>query len=243
MKKFTLGLVILCVIFFLTGCGSKTSNTANEELIAEIRETLDQNDAQVLIAFGDSYEAKKDLIHSSELHSDGLIALCTNPKPLNLKNLEVQSWFIDAIERTELTAEQEVRIAKIGKYAYSQALLLSSHLTSDGLVAVCENPGDLNIKNYQVQEWLMDAIERTELTSEQEVRIAKIGKIAYSQALLLSTHLTSDGLVAVCENPGDLNLKNNQVQKWFKDAIKRTELTAKQKVLIANSKIGGLGLF
>ena len=55
--------------------------------------------------------------------------------------------------------------------------------------------------------------------------------------------MTADGLVAVCENPEDLNLDNNTVQDWFKDAIERTELTAEQKALIAKSKIGGLGLF
>ena len=179
MKKITLGLVFLLIMCCLAGCGN---NTAKKELIAEIQETLNQNDAQVLIAFGDNFEAKKGLIQSSELNSDGLIALYTNPEPMNLNNNTVQNWFKDAIERTELTAEQEVQIARIGKFAYNRALLLS-------------------------------------------------------------TNLTADGLVAVCENPGGLNLNNNTVQNWFKDAIKRTELTAEQKALIAKSKIGGLGLF
>lgn len=170
MEKIILGLVFLCVMCCLAGCGN---NTSKKKLIAEIQQTLNQNDAQVLIALGNNFEAKVELIRSSELNSDGLIALCTNPEPMNLNNKTVRNWFKDAIERTELTAEQEVEIARIGEFAYSQALLLSTNLTADGLVAVCENPGDLNLNNKTVQNWFKDAIKRTELTAEQKALIAK----------------------------------------------------------------------
>ncbi len=247
MKKITLGLITLLVMCFLVGCGNSNSSShysnANKEIIAEIQQTLNQNDIQVLTAFGDNFEAKKSLIQSSELHSDGLIALCTNPEPMYLDNDTVQSWFEEAIERTELTAEQQVQIIKIGEFAYNKILLLNTNLTAEGLVTICENPGTLNLDNDTVQSWFEEAIERTELTAEQQIQIIKIGEFAYNRALLLNTNLTAEGLVTICENPGTLNLDNATVQSWFKDAIKRTELTAEQKVQIAKSKIQGMGIF
>jgi len=176
MKKITLGLITLLVMCFLVSCGNSNdsnNDNAKKEVIAEIQQTLDQNDVQVLIAFGDNFDAKESLIQSSELHSDGLIALCTNPEPMNLKSNTVQKWFKEAIERTELTAEQQVQIVKIGEFAYNQALLLSTNLTAEGLVAICENPGTLNLDNDTVQSWFKEAIKRTELTAEQKAQIAK----------------------------------------------------------------------
>ena len=173
MKKITLGLIFLLVMCLFAGCGKNADNNIdNKSIIEEIQQTLNQNDTQVLIAFGDNFDAKEGLIQSSELHSEGLIALCTNPEPMNLKNDTVQEWFNEAIERTELTAEQEVQIAKIGEFAYNQALLLKTNLTGAGLVAVCENPGSMNLKNDTVQKWFNELIERTELTEEQKALIA-----------------------------------------------------------------------
>ena len=245
MKKFTLGLIFLLVIcLLLAGCGKNAdNNTDKKSVIAEIQQTLNPDDTQVIIAFGDNFEAKKGLLQSSELHSEGLIALCINPAPLNLGSDTIQKWFKEAIERTELTAEQEVQIAKLGEFSYNRALLLRTNLSGDGLVAVCENPGSMNLGSDTVQKWFKEAIERTELTAEQEVQIAKLGKFSYNRALLFRTNLSGDGLVAVCENPGSMNLNSSTVQKWFKEAIERTELTEEQKVQIAKSKIKGLGLF
>ena len=239
MKKVIYGIMFLFVMLCFTGC----STTANKEDVLEIPEEFDKNDTQVLIAFGDSYEAKKGLIQSTELSSDGLVALCTNPSPFVLENYEVQEWFRNAIAQTELTAEQEVKIAKMGKATYARALLLDPNLTPDGLVAVCENSKCLNLRNLEVQDWFRDAVARTELTAEQEVKIAEMGEYAFEQALLLDPDLTAEGLVAVCENSECFNLKNAKVQQEFKDAIRRTELDAEQKNRIAKSNTSGLGLF
>ena len=81
------------------------------------------------------------------------------------------------------------------------------------------------------------------MTADQQVRIAKIGEFAYNRALLLSSNLTAEGLVAICQNPGTLNLDNITVQGWFKDALERTELTADQQVQISESEIKEMGLF
>lgn len=173
MKKITLGLITLLIMFLFVGCSSNNNVNTEEEVIEEIQQTLDQNDVQVITAFGNNSEAKEALIQSSELHSNGLIALCINPEPMILGSGTVQKWFEEAIERTELTAEQQVQIAKLGKFAYSRALLLNPNLTAEGLVAVCESPDELNLKNRTVQKWFKEAIERTELTTEQQVQIAK----------------------------------------------------------------------
>ena len=61
--------------------------------------------------------------------------------------------------------------------------------------------------------------------------------------MLLSNNLTAEGLIAICEKPRGLDLNSPTVQKMFKNAIQRTELTEAQKVKIAKSKIQGLGLF
>ena len=99
---------------------------------------------------------------------------------------------------------------------------MKTNLSADGLVAVCENPGSMNLRSDTIQKWFKEAIERTELTAEQEVQIAKLGEFSYNRALLLKTNLSGDGLVAVCEYPGSMNLRSNTIQKWFKEAIERT---------------------
>ena len=78
--------------------------------ILDVGSGIFRNDAQVLVAFGDNFEAKKGLIQSTELSSTRLVAICTNPRPLALENSEVQEWFRNAVAQTELTAEQEVEI-------------------------------------------------------------------------------------------------------------------------------------
>ena len=238
MNRVICSIVLLCVMLCFTGC----SNAASEDVL-EIPQEFDRNDAQVLVAFGDNFEAKKGLIQSTELSSTGLVAICTNPRPLALENSEVQDWFKNAVAQTELSAEQEVEIAKMGKVAYARALLLDPSLTPEGLVAVCENSECLNLRNIEVQGWFLEAFMRTELTAEQEVKVAKMGKYAFERALLLDPSLTPEGLVAVCENSECFYLENVEIQEAFKDAIKRTELDTEQKNRIAKSNTGGLGLF
>ena len=183
------------------------------------------------------------LLSKSDLTGDGLVAVCENPGNINLDNSNIKKLFEDAFERTALTAEQEVLIAKLCEPAYSYALLSKSDLTGDGLVAVCENPGNINLDNYNIRKLFKETFERTTLTTEQEVQIASLGKSTYSYALLSKSDLTSDGFVTVCENPGPLNFENSNIQKWFTNARKRVSLTEGQKNRIANSKVKRLNLF
>ena len=230
MKKITLGLVLLLVMCCFTACGK---NNASNDIIEEIQQTLNPNDEQVQIAFGNDHYAKKTLLLSSRLHSEGLIALCTNPEPLSLDNGVIQDWFKEAFERTELTSEQQVQIAKMGNVIYTKSLLQSTQLTGEGLIAICENPGNLPLDF--VQNLFNEAMERTELTPEQEVKIAKLGKRTYNTALLWRTNLSADGLAAICENPEILPLQNPTFKKMFNEVVERIELNAEKEVKITES--------
>lgn len=232
--------IVLSLAYFIF----RVSGRADGKTIEEIQQTLDQNDSQVIIALGNNFEAKEGLIKSSELNGDGLIALCTKPEPMNMDHPNIQNYFKKAISRTKLTPKQQVQIAKIGFSTYSKALLLSNDLSAEGLVEICKNTRIFNLDDPKVQGWFRDAINRTNLTSKQQVKIAEIGRRpVYREALLLSNNLTAEGLIAICEKPRGLDLNSPTVQKMFKNAIQRTELTDAQKVKIAKSKIQGLGLF
>ena len=215
-----------------------------KNVIAEIQQTLDQDDAQVMIALGENYKAKEGLLQSPKLHAEGLMALCINPIPMNIHCSEVvQERFKEAIARTELTEEQQVLIAEIGEFVYSKVLLSSTKLTAEALVAICENSEGFDLNIDAVKKQFKEAFERTELTNEQQVQIAKIGKFVYSETLLESTKLTAEALVAICENSGEFDLNIDTVQRQFKEAFARTELTNEQQVRIVQSKLEGMWLF
>ena len=146
----------------------------NEDLAIEsIRQAFDENDIQIQIVLYGNLEAKESLLQSSELNSNALVALCIYPEPLNLYNKEIQNSFESAIERVELTEEQQIRIIRLNEYLFTKELLLSPNLTAEALVSMCETPGPLYLKNKEVQGWFKAAIERTELTKDQKSRIIR----------------------------------------------------------------------
>ncbi len=259
MKKITLGIILLTMCFFAGSINGNCADDANGIIVTGIHKTFDFNFKDSIVQDSNRFINVKEKINSTaieefnlatirayvrsrgllvndNLTAEGLIAICENPGDLDLLNDTVQDWFAEEIERIDLTAEQEVRIAKFGRFPYSRGLLFRTKLTADGLIAVCETSGALNLLNEDVQNWYAEAIERTNLTAEQEVHIAKLGRFPYSRGLLFRTKLTADGLIAVCETPGDLNLQNEDVQNWFAEAIERTSLSVEQK-----NQITGLG--
>ena len=171
IKVIIFGTIVGILYAFLI-CSS-ISERRKIAITEEIRKTLDKNDVQVIIALGNNYDAKKSLLLSSKLNSDGLIALCLNPKPLKIKDSTIQEAFEKAIKKVELTEKQQIQIAQIGETVYSKALLLSPNLTPEGLIAICENPGKLNLKDDATLELFKNAIKNTELTDEQRIKIAK----------------------------------------------------------------------
>lgn len=81
--------------------------------------------------------------------------------------------YIDAFDRVDLTVDQQVLIASMSNYVYNKGLLLSSKLTGEGLVAVCENSQCFNLESESIKKLFKNAIERTELTTKQLERISK----------------------------------------------------------------------
>ena len=212
---------------------AKTADTADG-----VQYILQQNssvEVQVAIANSGTYEGQKALLNYSGLTAEALVAICKNPKSLNLISTNVQNWFQSAIERTTLTSEQEVEIANTGKYAIQKALLLRTNLTGAGLVALCKTPKVFNFSSTNVQSWFQSALERTTLTSEQEVEIANTGEYAIQKALLLRTNLTAEGLIALCKNPKGFNLCSMNVQSWFENAVKRITFTKEQELQLAKT--------
>lgn len=240
MKKIIcLALTLFLIVMNLTGCvnekvGFLSDPYTNIGIKNEIIDSLDRNDSQVQIALGEDFEQKKNLLQSQNLHAQGLMALCAYPSPLNIDGSdEVQKWFKHAFKRVELTSEQEVQIAKLNTWPFSWCLLNKSSLTSAGLIALCKNQGELDLNDKTNQELYIKHFKKTKLTPNQEVEIAKMGIFIYSKALLLKPDLSASGLIELCKNPGELQLANKNIRKYFIEAIKRTPLTEKEQVILA----------
>lgn len=224
--------IILLGIPSLFVYGNDISFWLKNDTIEEIQQTLDSEDVQVVTALGDNSKEKLRLLQSPNLNADGLIALCTNPDPLNIDNSQIQIIFAEAIERTELTSEQQVQIASIDEFVYSKGLLLKTDLSQEGLVEVCKNPGNI-ILDHQLISLFAQAMERAELTPEQEVEIAELEKETYNLALLAKSHISPEALVSVCENYGNMNLEYVGYREIYANAFERTDLSPKQQVKIA----------
>ena len=195
MKKFYF-IVMVVVVCFLAGC-------SNSKAVTEIQEGLDKNDEQVIIGLEtNNYDQKKALLLSRDLTTDGLLAICSNPYPLNIRNYKVQKWFKDAIVMADLTVEQEEKIAKLGRY--SIALLHRSTLSSRGLIAICENHSDININNVYVQQLFVNAFNRTKLTEKEEKRIAELDHYTFDKALILRDDISKSTLKEIQKNQSEI---------------------------------------
>ena len=165
--------IIMCYLFYAIITGKDEKIALKNLVIEHIEEKLNKHNVQVVIALGNNFEAKKNLLLSPKLNSDGLLALCINPEPLNIKNHTIQDYFKTAIKNAELSKEQQVQLAKIGEAIYSIGLLSNPHLTAEGLVAICEHSENLNLKNDTVLELFNNAINNTVLTEKQQIQIAE----------------------------------------------------------------------
>ena len=174
MKKIALGLLIVAIIFGVIGCGFRETRTYNEQKVQEVKTVLGDENDQVHTAFYGNYEEKKDLIQSEELSSEGLVALCIYPYPMNLNSGIVQSWFYDAIILTDITPEDQVMIASFKDQLFSTALLLRDDLSSEGFVALCENSEVFDLKSKQVQKWFKSAYENIQFSEEELQEISNL---------------------------------------------------------------------
>ncbi len=228
--------------------------TAVPTEIEGILQILDLSDEQVQIALGDSSDEKMQLLESSELHPNGLLALCI--KPLNLENSTIQNLYKEAFERIDLTEDQRVRIANLGNPLFSTFLLndyislckegelfsnydplSGTHLGVEGLATICERSDGFDLKDSSVIELFDKAFNQLWLTEEQRVRIANLGNPLFSMLLLRdSVFFDSEALTAICTHSDGFDFKDHSVIELFYQAFfyNAYELTEDQQVRIAN---------
>lgn len=220
---------------------AKTAKTA-----VEVKYVLEQNNSakiQVTLAKTKTFEVQEYLLQYPALKGSALVEICENPANFNFDNSLVQDDFNKAMERTNLKSEQEVRIAKCKSYTIKLALLRRSKLTGEGLVAFCENTGEVNLDSETVRRWIDQAMKRTNLNPKQEARIAQTGLYEMQRALMLMRpNLSYEGFLEICRNPKQFRMSNNEVQEWFKKVTKQLAptLNSEQKFKLAKSKIEGV---
>lgn len=211
---------------------------AKTELEAEY--VLSQNwsdEVQIALAKTAVFECQKILLNYPKLSGEGLTVICERPSNFNFDNDFVISWFNSAIEKAKLTVSQEERIARCREFTIKVALLKRTKLTGEGLVALCQNTGNINVDDSEkVYEWFEKAIERTKLTTYQELKIAKTAKIAIIRALLLRSEINGATMVQLCEKTGNLNLDSQTVWSMYEKAIRKCKLTPEEEVNMVRSK-------
>ena len=102
-----------------------------------------------------------------------------------------------------------------------------------------------SIEEYDCQDvwtWFERATRRTELTVEQQVRMAEANNFASNRAILINPNIVYEALIAVCKNTKNFNMRSDVVQRYFKDATSRLlpKLSDKQKIELAQTKINGV---
>ena len=170
----------------------------------------------------------ENLLLKKNLTGEELVAICSNSGHLDLGRNKVQRWFEEAFERTELSSEEQIRVLELGKEFYSELLLQSTNLTGQALVEICK----YSIKNSDVQDWIEKAFKRVELTSEQQVELAKLNKHSYSKMLALSDNLSAEAFVELCSPDSSLNREDDKDLLLLKEAFKKVKLTRQQKTRI-----------
>lgn len=219
----------------------KTAKTA-----AEAKYALEQNNSgkiQAILARTKVFAVQEYLLQYPALRGCALVEICENPSNFNYDNPLVQDDFNKAMERVKLKPEQEVRIAKCKSYTIKLALLRRSKLTGEGLVAFCENTGEVNLESGSVRSWIDKAMKKTKLTPKQEAQIAKTGFYEMQRALMLMrSNLSYEGFLEICKNPKELRMSSDTVQEWFKKITKRLAptLNSDQKFKLAKTKIEGV---
>ena len=216
--------IVIIVIRMFMGSGNYSSFSSEIE--------LDKNDSQVQVVLNGSMEEKVELLKSNNLTEQGLLAFCGQKEQLNIEENELRKLFEEAFRKVELNYAQQVQVAKLGSYLYNRALLQSPHLTGAALVAVCQNCQWMDLDNEKVQWLFRKGFETAKLSSKQVSEIVEIGNKFFTENLLQKKNLTGEELVAICSNPGHLDLGRNKVQRWFEEAFERTELSAEEQIQV-----------
>lgn len=208
-----------------------------------IKKTKLTSQQQIRISRAGYFIMKKALLLKEDLTANALVELCQNSGRLNLDSDTVKWWYLNAINRTKPSEKQQLKIVDTKKYTFLRALLLSDVLKAETLIAISERPANLNIDSSEVVwGWFEKAVNKTELSVEQQVRMAKLKNFASKRALLWSKRLSYEAFLAICQNPGTFNMENDTVQMHFRETTKRLlpTLNDEQKAELAKTKIKGV---
>lgn len=191
---------------------------------------------------GKNFVMSKALILKKDLSSDGLVELCRNPGNMNLDSETVRKWYLDAVERIIPSEEYQLKMVASGNFAILRALMLSKNLKGETLAAISESPGSMNLDSEIIWNWFEKAVKRTELTTSQQVRMAEARNFASNRAIILNPNIAYEAFLAICKDTKCFNMKNDTVQRYFRDATHRLlpNLSDKQKIELAQTKIEGV---
>ena len=191
---------------------------------------------------GKNFVIKRAMILKKDLTATGLVELCRNPGSMNLDSDTVRRWYLDAVKRSKPSEKQQLKMVESKNFAILRALLLSEELKGETLAAISESPGTMNLDCQDVWTWFERATRRTELTVEQQVRMAEANNFASNRAILINPNIVYEALIAVCKNTKNFNMRSDVVQRYFKDATSRLlpKLSDKQKIELAQTKINGV---
>lgn len=191
---------------------------------------------------GKKFIMKRALILKDDLSAPGLIELCNNPGNMNLDSDTVRRWYLNAVNRIKPTEKQQLKMVASVNFAILRALLLSKELKAEALAAISESPGTMNTDNEMVWDWFEEAVKRTELTVNQQVRMAEAKNFASKRAILLNPNIVYEAFIALCKNTQSFNMENDRVHGYFKNATRRLlpTLSDQQKVELAQTKIEGV---
>jgi len=231
---------VIVILALLCSCDAQEVSKENLKSIETISTTIEE---QSNLENSEHIEEIEDAEESTSLVQDEETYQSID-KPIikilismidELNTTKELEWFYNEVEKAELTAEDEVKLAKLDEGVLHNALLLRSNLTAEGLIATCEAEfkGSYGYTSMQV-EMLNNAVERVQLTAEDEVKLAKLDESILHNALLLRSNLTAEGLIATCEAEfeGSYGYGSKQME-MLNNAVERVELTAEDEVKLA----------
>lgn len=256
MKKLALSLILIftCCILFVacdssnvpdnTDSNNTTSNhNLNQELLDSattansfdsVYKILDQDHSpamQIALAHIDNVTVKETLLHYPNLDSEALVTLCQNTGSFDLNSNQIFDLYLNKIAYSNLTPEQEVRIALTQKEPMQMGLLYrGSSLSPEALMILCESPGNLDPNNSNISGFYSNIIKSIKLAPEQELRILNTREENFIIALLQREKLSSQCLIEFCKDSKGLDLHQENIEQLLISAIIRTPLSEEEKL-------------
>ena len=135
----------------------------------------------------------------------------------------------------------QIALAKLDNNIVQEALLNYKNLSTKALIVICEDPKSPNIRQYVIKSYFENAICNAELTTEQELQIAKTQKHPMQMGVLCRKDLSSEALISLLASNNTLNwvtnLRHFQVKEIVYNQIIQVPLTTEEKEKLENLDI------